>query len=147
MAAEFPSLPGLLLILGGAIFAVLALLHAWFTFRDIAAPRRLVPDDPAVRDAMAHSGLRLSRGATTMWQAWVGFNFSHSLGVLILGGWCLTLGLRLGRLEHPRLALLLPILVGLCYLFLAIRYWFRTPALGAGVAVGCLALAWLAVAV
>ncbi len=143
MAAELPSLPGLLLILGGVIYTILALLHAWFTFRDIALPRRLVPDDPAVQAAMARSGVRLSRGATTMWRAWVGFNFSHSLGALMLGGWCLTLGVQLGSLEHPRLVLLLPIGVGLGYLFLAVRYWFLAPAMGAGVAVGALTLAWL----
>ena len=34
---------------------------------------------------MANSALRLSDGRTDMWRAWIGFNFSHSLGVLLLG--------------------------------------------------------------
>lgn len=67
--------------IGGSLFAILGLVHAVYTLADISRPRRLVPDDPAVIAAMSSSGVRLARGGTTMWRAWVGFNFSHSLGV------------------------------------------------------------------
>jgi len=82
----------LLLYTGGGIFVVLGLLHAIYTFADIRRPRRLVPDDPAVSAAMHRSHLRLARGRTTMWQAWVGFNFSHSLGVVLFGALSVAAG-------------------------------------------------------
>jgi len=69
-----------LLILGGTVFGVLGALHAVYTLLDLSNPRRLVPVDPSVAHAMANSALRLSGGRTDMWRAWVGFNFSHSLG-------------------------------------------------------------------
>ena len=75
----------ILLIIGGSLFALLGLLHALYTFADISRPRRLVPDNPAVIEAMSSSGVRLARGGTTMWRAWVGFNFSHSLGAILFG--------------------------------------------------------------
>ena len=69
-----------LLELGGGIFLLLGILHALYTFLDIREPRRLVPQEPSVALAMVESPVRLARGGTTMWRAWVGFNFSHSLG-------------------------------------------------------------------
>src|SRR5215471_5484815 len=74
----------ILLILGGTVFGVLGGLHAIYTLLDLRNPRRLVPVDPSVADAMANSAVRVSRGGTDMWRAWIGFNFSHSLGVLMV---------------------------------------------------------------
>ena len=39
---------GILLIAGGSIYGFLGLAHAWYTWLDLASPRRIVPDDPAV---------------------------------------------------------------------------------------------------
>src|SRR5260370_42150026 len=90
-----------LLDLGGGIFVLLGLLHALYTFLDIGRPRRLVPQDPSVARAMAESQLRLARGGTTMWRAWVGFNFRHSLGVALFGGLCLLASGVLGTMAVP----------------------------------------------
>ena len=85
----------ILLIFGGAIFGVLGALHAVYTLLDLRNPRRLVPSDPSVAQAMANSGLRLSGGRTDMWRAWIGFNFSHSLGVLLVGALGVWAGYRI----------------------------------------------------
>src|SRR5712692_3612158 len=73
----------IMVILGVAVFGVLGGLHAIYTLLDLRNPRRLVPVDPSVAHAMANSAVRLSGGSTDMWRAWIGFNFSHSLGVLL----------------------------------------------------------------
>jgi len=132
------------LILGGSVFAVLGLLHAIYTFADIAQPRRLVPDDPAVIAAMSSAGVRLARGGTTMWRAWLGFNFSHSLGALMFGFGCIAVGLSLQSLALPKAALLVPIAIGAIYFLLAIRFWFRAPAVGIAAGTLCFAFGWLA---
>ena len=132
-----------LLVAGGLIFGSLGLLHALYMFADNRHPRRLAPDDPNVLRSMAASKLRLSRGGTTMWRAWLGFNFSHSLGALMFSGACVTLGLNLTALAPPKSALLLPVIIGASYLWLAIRYWFRIPAIGIALGTVCLAAAWI----
>lgn len=134
---------GLLLIAGGSIFAVLGLLHAAYTLADERNPRRLAPDDPQVLRSMSASKVRLSRGATTMWRAWLGFNFSHSLGALVFSAACITVGVNLAALALPKAALLLPIGVGVVYLWLAMRYWFRVPAIAIALGTLCFAGAWL----
>ena len=81
------SMIAVLLILGGSISCVLGGLHAIYTLLDMRNPRRLVPVDPSVAQAMANSALRLSHGGTDMWRTWIGFNFTHSLGILLLAPW------------------------------------------------------------
>ena len=130
-------------IIGGSLFAILGLVHAVYTLADIWRPRRLVPDDPAVIAAMSSSGLRLARGGTTMWRAWVGFNFSHSLGIAMFGVGCLVVGLSLQSLALPKAALLVPVAIGVIYFLLAIRYWFRAPAIGVAAGTLCLVIGWL----
>jgi hypothetical protein len=132
-----------LLEIGGGIFLVLGLLHAIYTFLDIRDPRRLVPDDSAVSAAMTRSYLRLTGGRTTMWQAWVGFNFSHSLGVVLLGGLCMTMGAITTTMAVPGWVLLLPPAIGLIYVVIGATYWFRIPIAGAAVGTACLFAAWL----
>ena len=129
------------LVAGGAIYALLGFLHALYTWQDIARPRRIVPADRAVMEAMAGTGLRLAGNATTMWRAWVGFNFSHSLGAALFGAGCITAGLLLTPGAIPRAALLVPVMVSALYLVMAIKYWFRIPAGGTALATALFALA------
>jgi hypothetical protein len=131
----------ILLILGGAVFGVLGGLHAIYTLLDLRNPRRLVPADPSVAQAMANSAVRLSRGGTDMWRAWVGFNFSHSLGVLLFAALAVWAGSRIKTLPVGIIPALT--LIGCFYLVLALRYWFRTPAIGVAIGTGCFAAAWV----
>ena len=131
----------ILLILGGTVFGVLGGLHAIYMLLDLRNPRRLVPVDPSVTHAMANSALRLSGGGTDMWRAWIGFNFSHSLGVLLLAAVAIWAGTRMRMVPVAVLAALT--LVGCVYLALALRYWFRAPAIGVAIGTGCFAAAWV----
>jgi hypothetical protein len=131
----------ILLILGGAVFGVLGGLHAIYTLLDLRSPRRLVPADPSVAQAMANSALRLSRGRTDMWRAWIGFNFSHSLGILLFGALAVWAGFRIKTLPAGIMPALT--LVGCVYLVLCLLYWFRSPAIGVAVGTGCFAVAWI----
>ena len=76
-----------------------------------------------------------------MWRAWVGFNFSHSLGAVVFGAGCITAGLLLTPGAIPRAALLVPVVVSALYLVMATKYWFRIPAIGAGIATALFAAA------
>jgi hypothetical protein len=77
-----------------------------------------------------------------MWRAWIGFNFSHSLGLLLVAALALWAGFRIKMLPvgiiMPALAL-----IGCVYEVLALLYWFRFPAIGVAVGTGCFAVAWL----
>jgi hypothetical protein len=123
------------LIAAGAIFCLFGLLHAIYTLGDIVRPRRLAPSDPDLVGRMKSSGLRLSKDRTNMWDAWLGFNLSHSLGAVVFGAVCMTAS------SKPFLACLA--VVSFIYLIVAIRFWFYVPAIGIAIAVACLLGAWV----
>jgi len=131
----------ILLILGGAVFGVLGGLHAIYTLLDLRNPRRLVPVDPSVAHAMANSAVRMSRGGTDMWRAWIGFNFTHSLGVLLFAVLAIWAGARINRLPVGIIPALT--LIGCIYLVVAMRYFYRSPAIGVAIGTGCFAAAWI----
>ena len=142
MSPKTPSsMTAVLLILGGAAFGVLGVLHATYTLLDLRNPRRLVPVDPSVAQAMANSALRLSGRRTDMWRAWIGFNFSHSLGVLLVGALGVWAGCRIKTLPVGIIPMLT--LIGCAYLVLALLYWFRSPAIGVAIGTACFAAAWV----
>jgi len=134
---------GVLLFVAGAIYALLGTLHAVYTFLDLRDPRRIVPDDPAVITAMQASKIRLTRGESTMWQGWVGFNLSHSLGALMFAAACFIVAACLRRFAFSPWVLLALACVSAVYLLLAAQYWFRIPIIGTAVATGSLGAAWL----
>jgi len=118
-----------LLIAAGGIFCLLGALHAI-----LAAFGLLLPMDRDLIVGMRATGLKLSPKRTNMWDAWLGFNFSHAVGLVLFGVICTTAA----RSMIPLLAL-----VAVVYLGLALRFWFYLPATAIAIATACLLLAWL----
>jgi hypothetical protein len=128
----------LLLTIGSSIFLVLGTVHGVLTFRDLAKPRAFTPTDDAVRVAMQGARLALNPRAN-LWEAWLGFNFSHSLGLFIFGGGLLVLALsHFPVFAASRLLQGGAVVVAAAYLTLALRFWFWGPALGCGLALLCI---------
>src|SRR5215472_2208887 len=140
-AKNLSPMIAVLLILGGSISCVLGGLHAIYTLLDLRDPRWLVPVDPSVARAMANSAVRISDGGTDMWRAWVGFNFTHSLGILLFGGLAVWAGFRIKTLPAGTLPALT--LIACLYLVICLRYFFRDPTIGVAIVTGCFALAWI----
>ena len=142
MNTKTPSnMIAMLLILGGGVFGFLGGVHAIYTLLDLRNPLRLVPDDPSVAQAMARSAVRLTSGGTDMWRAWVGFNFTHSLGLLLFAGLAIWAGTRGNRVPAGIMPTL--IVIGGVYLVLTLRYFYRSPGIGVAIGTGCFAAAWL----
>jgi hypothetical protein len=142
MSPKTPSpMIAILLILGGTAYGVLGGLHTIYTLLDLRNPRRLAPVDPSVARAMANSAVRPSGGGTDMWRTWIGFNFSHSLGVLLFAALAVWAGARINTLPVGIMPALT--LIGCVYLVLAVRDWLPIPAIGIAIGTGCFAAAWI----
>jgi len=59
---------------------VLGTLHLTYTFYG----PKLLPRDPAVIDAMKATVMVITR-ETTVWKAWIGFNTTHSMSLMLFG--------------------------------------------------------------
>ena len=83
---------------------------------------------------------------TTMWLAWIGFNASHSLGAIVISIFYLLLAIEhMDIIFQSKAFIGLAVVIGLSYLYLAKRYWFRIPFLGILVATICFTVAAISV--
>lgn len=131
------ALAKIFFIAGTVPFIVLGALHWLYTFMDMRKARKLTPRDDVVRIAMEVTPLKLTP-RTTMWKAWMGFNHSHSIGAVFFGLIYLILAVQ----DFPALAanttlMRLATVVPLIYLWVGVRFWFRTPIIGIAIGAVC----------
>ncbi len=130
-----------LIYAAGIVYLLLGSGHGILTLSDVVKPRTFTPVDDNVRGAMQGMPIRLNPH-TDLWRAWLGFNLSHSMGVVLFG----TLLVVLARTGMPAYLDHLSwqigtILFSLAYVLVSASYWFWMPTLGSGIATGCLMLA------
>src|SRR5215469_16744069 len=70
----------ILMVVSASIIFTLGVVHFVYTFWG----PQLTPRDPALQISMSQISPVISK-ETTMWRCWVGFNFSHSLGLGLFG--------------------------------------------------------------
>ena len=129
-------------LLVGSAFIIFALgmAHLLFTFRG----NRFHPRDAALQARLKEVSPVITR-QTTMWNAWIGFNASHSLGAILFGLIYGYLAVVHGPLLFGSTFLLCVGLLTLCgYIVLAKRYWFSLPFRGILVATVLYVLALVA---
>jgi hypothetical protein len=118
-----PIVAALLVLASAAIVLTLGLIHLWYTFRG----NNLEPRDAGLLQSMKQVHPVLTR-RTTMWRAWVGFNATHSLGLLVFAVVYGYLALAAPRLLFNSGFLGVVGLVALlAYTFVAHSYFFKTP--------------------
>jgi hypothetical protein len=112
-----------LIALSAGLPALLGLVHLAFTFRG----SKLHPRDSKLRSEMENTPPVLTK-ETTMWKAWIGFNASHSLGLLLFGATYGYLALAQSQLlVRSGFLLVTGFLTLTAYVCLAKRYWFSHP--------------------
>jgi hypothetical protein len=123
----------ILMVLSASIVFTLGVIHLVYTFRG----PMLTPRDPALQISMSQIAPVITK-ETTMWRCWVGFNASHSMGLILFG---LLFGFL--ALAHGQLLFQSPFLlvVGLAMLggvvVLSKIYFFSGPLIGIGISLAC----------
>jgi hypothetical protein len=116
-----------LITASAAIALLLGFTHLLYSFYG----PKLLPRDPELQARMQQVSPVITR-QMTMWKGWVGFNASHSYGLILFGAVYGYLALAHSDFLFQSVFLLSLGLILLCgYIFLAKRYFFRTPLLGA----------------
>jgi hypothetical protein len=119
----------LLMVLSASILLTLGTMHLAYTFWGTS----LGPRDPALQVSMSRISPVLTK-ETTMWRCWMGFNASHSMGLILFG---LIYGYL--ALAHDQLLFRSPflLLVGLvmlsCLIVVCRLYFFRAPLIGVSI--------------
>lgn len=122
--------PAAFIAASAAIILLLGLVHLMYTFRG----PNLHPRDPDLTARMMDVSPVITP-ETTMWRAWVGFNATHSFGLILFGALYGYLAIRHSTLLFQSwflLALGFALLLG--YVVVAKLYFFSTPFRGVVVA-------------
>jgi hypothetical protein len=117
----------LLAMMSAGIFAVLGALHLVYTLHDFGErPRYFRPKDSSLLPAMRQTHMALAPRGRDYWSGILGFNLSHSIGVLLFALFIVVA-------DQYRIMWLKPILVAVGAILAAIacRCWFRIPMLAA----------------
>jgi hypothetical protein len=126
----------ILMVLSASINFTLGVVHLVYTFWG----PNLTPRDPALQISMSQIAPVITR-ETTMWRCWVGFNASHSMGLILFG---LIFGFL--ALAHSQLLFQSPFLriVGLAmlggFVVLSKVYFFSAPLVGLSISLACYAV-------
>ncbi len=123
---------------GAIIFIVLGSIHLFYTF----FTNKFYSRNTHVNAEMKSSHPILTQ-STTIWKAWIGFNASHSIGVLFFGIINLYLSINHSdSLQADHFLLILNILVAGFYVWLGKKYWFDVPFTGALITLVCYVLSY-----
>jgi hypothetical protein len=123
----------ILMVLSASIVLIFGIFHLYYTF---TGPL-LTPRDAALQTSMIQTAPVISN-ETTMWRCWIGFNASHSMGLILFGLVFGFLAIARGELLFQSPFLLV---VGLAMLsgmvVLCKLYFFSGPLRGIGLAWAC----------
>ncbi len=132
-------LPKIFILIASSIFLVLGSVHLIYTF---FTNKFLARDSETTKKMKATSPILTKE--TTVWKAWIGFNASHSAGAIFIGLINVLLATQHFEVyQNSFNILLLDICIGIFYLFLAKRYWFKIPLVGILIATTCFIIAML----
>jgi len=126
-------------LIASSIFLILGTIHIVYTF---FTNKFLARDDETNKKMKSTSPILTNE--TSVWNAWIGFNASHSAGAMFIG--LINIMLVCQHFEVYQNSfniLLLDICTGLFYLFLAKKYWFKIPLIGILIATSCFIVAIL----
>lgn len=117
----------LLLIIGASIFLLLGTAHGALTLIDLSNPSSFTPRDPELRAAMQKSAIEF-HPKINLWRAWLGFNLTHSLGIILFGGAFLYIGVFHSLLfSQSPLLQGCSILVSAAYLVISLKFFSQRP--------------------
>ena len=122
-----------LMILSASIMLVLGVVHLGYTLWGA----KLTPRDPALQISMSQTSPVITK-ETTMWRCWVGFNASHSIGLVLFGVFFGYLAVAQSELLFQSLFLLVVGLATLgAFVVLSKVYFFSVPLAGVSISLGC----------
>jgi len=128
-----------LAVMSGGIYAILGVLHLIYTLHDFGGrPRYFRPVDRSLLAAMRNTNTAIAPTGRDYWSGILGFNLSHSIGVLLFALLILVTA-------QYQISWLKPILVlvGLAFTVIAWRCWFNTPMLGCLIGTAPMTAAWV----
>lgn len=126
-----------LIVIAAIPFLLFGIGHGALTLRDLKSPRAFTPHDSALREAMQKASLRFHPDLN-LWRAWLGFNLTHSLGLIVFGGAFLHMGIFApGNFASSLLVQAAAVGVAAAYVAVSFKFFFSRPLIGSSIGLAC----------
>lgn len=126
---------------GSVIITVLGSLHLYYTFFSDKFSSR----NKEMVEAMKTSFPNISKDMT-MWKAWISFNATHSTGAMFLGIINFYMAVRYFEiLINDHFFFLFSLITSGFYVWLALKYWFKTIQTGVMLVFLCYLISYILV--
>jgi hypothetical protein len=123
----------ILIVVSAYIFLLMGVVLAALTLRDLKHPRAFTPRDASLRLGMQQSSIAL-HPTINLWNAWLGFSMTHSLGLALFGGAFLYVGIMEPQAFAASWGLqAMAVLVSAIYLVVSIKFFFVKPTVGSAI--------------
>ena len=122
---------------GLCIIGVLGVLHLIYTLQDLHTPKRFVPTDETLLVQLQATGVKLVKNSwpgRSFWGSFMGFNLSHSVGILAFVAVFMGLGSIAPVLVFHPFMLCILLVTMLSYVVMSRLFWFSIPFYGASFA-------------
>ncbi|ELR68372.1 hypothetical protein C900_00471 [Fulvivirga imtechensis AK7] len=120
-------------MLGSLVMGALGTAHMVYTF----FTDKFLPRDEKLMEEMNKISPVLTK-EISMWKAWIGFNASHSSGIMFLAIINCFLAMKyFPLLQKGHFYFIFNIITVGFYIFLAKKYWFAAPLIGVSIALVC----------
>jgi hypothetical protein len=124
---------------GSVVIAILAGIHLYYTF----FTDKFIPRNQKLLGDMQSSSPILTK-KVTIWNAWIGFNASHSAGGIFIGIMNFYLASKyFSILQSDHFFFLFNILTIGFYVWLAKKYWFNIPLRGLTITLASFIVAYI----
>lgn len=125
---------------GAFIFFALGALHLRMTVADMKEPKRFVPAKRELLDELKATRIALRKDVKNFWLSYLGFHFSHSVGVIFYGTtviYCALVRPDILADIYVRIAI---VVFGASYVLMARAFWFIIPFAGSALGVTLIAV-------
>ncbi|WP_425408679.1 LIC_13387 family protein [Hyphococcus sp.] len=129
-----------IIAVGGLVFLLLGAMHFRMTVADMKNPRKFAPAKDGLLEELQSTRMRFRKDLKSFWDSYIGFHFSHSIGVIFYA--CIVLYFALIRPDilSDYIIRVGIVVFGAAYVLLARWFWFIIPFLGALIGVSVIAI-------
>ncbi len=126
-------------IIGSLVIGILGAIHLIYTFFS----NKFLPRNEKLKEEMLKTSPVLTK-EVSMWNGWIGFNASHSSGIIFISVTNIWLAFHhFAILQNSHFFFLFNIFTIGFYVWLAKRYWFKIPLAGATITLICFILSYI----
>ncbi len=129
-----------LIATGAGVFFLLGALHLRMTISDLKQPKKFAPANKDLLPQLMETRIAMRKDVKNFWLSYLGFHFSHSVGVIFYALAVAYCGLVRPDILADMIVRVAIVGFGASYVLMARAFWFIIPLAGSAIGVTLIAV-------